>query len=48
MERAYHREEAQQGPMVLERLSDLKEARNRLGEFIDEIGFERFKQEVLS
>lgn len=40
MERAYHQEEAEQGPMVLERLSDLKEAKERLGDFTDIRGME--------
>ena len=35
MERAYHQGEAEQGPMVLERLSDLDKARERLGDFTD-------------
>ncbi len=32
---AYHREQAEKGPVVLERLSDLDEARKTLGEFTD-------------
>lgn len=40
MERTYHQEDAEQGPMVLERLSDLKEARELLGDFTDIRGME--------
>ena len=35
MERAYHQSEAEQGPMLLERVSDLNEAKRRLGDFHD-------------
>mgnify|MGYP003767693409 CR=1 FL=1 len=35
MEKAYHQAEAEQGPMVLERISDLNEAKRRLGDFLD-------------
>lgn len=35
MERAYHGAEAGQGPMILERISDLNEAKRRLGDFHD-------------
>ena len=35
MAQSYHRDEAAQGPMVLERLSDLDEARDLLGDFKD-------------
>ena len=40
MERAYHQEEAEQGPIIFERLSDLSEAVERLGEFTDIRGWE--------
>lgn len=35
MAKAYHREEAERGPMVLERLSDFDEAKRLLGDFRD-------------
>ncbi|MHB0913633.1 MAG: PRC-barrel domain-containing protein [Armatimonadota bacterium] len=35
MHEAYHREDAEKGPMVLERLSDLREAMDLLGDFKD-------------
>lgn len=35
MAETYHQKEAERGPMILERLTDLEEARNLLGDFKD-------------